>query len=183
MALSFEKFPKIPRRKNVLMVVTEKIDGTNAQINIPSDPAEPLLVGSRNRVITPGKDTDNFGFAGWVAENEEMLRRLGPGRHYGEWWGAGIGRRYDLEEKRFSLFDTGRYRNGLPEGVPVSLVPILAIHSPDMTVLDAVLAKLKAEGSIAAPGFMSPEGAVVNIDGVVWKEIFDKSGPSPEEGN
>lgn len=184
MALSFEKFPKIPRRKNVFMVVTEKLDGTNAQINIPADPDEALLVGSRNRVITPGKDTDNFGFAQWVSENEPMLRRLGPGRHYGEWWGPGIGpRNYGLTEKRFSLFDVSRYRNGLPEGVPVSLVPVLLIHSPDMNALDAALNKLRTEGSVAAPGFMNPEGAVVNIDGVVWKEIFDKSGPSPEEGN
>jgi hypothetical protein len=181
MGLSFEKFPKVPRRKHVAMVVTEKLDGTNAQINIPEDPTQPLLVGSRNRVITPGSGTDNFGFAQWVAENEAMLRRLGPGRHYGEWWGAGIGRRYDLAEKRFSLFDVSRFRNGLPEGAPVSLVPVLAINSPDMAVVDAAIEKLRSEGSVAAPGFMHPEGVVVTVGAIIWKEIIEKDGPSPEE--
>jgi hypothetical protein len=179
----FEKFAKIPRRKNVLMVVTEKIDGTNCQINIPEDPSEPLLVGSRNRVITPGKDTDNFGFAAWVRDNEPMLRRLGPGRHYGEWWGQGIGRGYGLTEKRLSLFNTGRWaRDGLPEGVPCSVVPIILINTRDMVKLDAALEKLRAEGSVAVPGWMKPEGAVISIGPVMWKEILDKDGPSPEEG-
>ena len=85
MSLTFEKYPKIPRRKNIYMLVTEKLDGTNAQINIDPDPAVPLLVGSRNRVITPNaegkRQSDNFGFAQWVSENDGLLRRLGPGRH------------------------------------------------------------------------------------------------------
>jgi hypothetical protein len=182
MELSFEAFPKIPRRKAVLMVVTEKLDGTNAQINIPADPEQPLLVGSRNRVITPGKATDNYGFAAWVAENEQMLRRLGPGRHYGEWWGSGIGRRYDKQDRTFSLFDTHRFMGGVPEGCPVSVVPLLCINSPDIGVLDACIEKLRQTGSVAAPGFMRPEGVVVRIGKVLWKEILDKDGPSPEEG-
>jgi hypothetical protein len=37
----FEPFPKIPRLKNSLMRITEKIDGTNAQILIPEDPEQP----------------------------------------------------------------------------------------------------------------------------------------------
>jgi hypothetical protein len=178
----FVKFPKIPRLRNVLMSITEKIDGTNAQINIPQDPSEPLLVGSRNRIITPGKDTDNYGFAGWVAQHEAMLRRLGPGRHYGEWWGAGVARKYGLEEKRFSLFNVGRYsESGLPEGAPVSLVPVLYYGEFSMQAVYDCLEKLKREGSVAAPGFMQPEGVVVKVGEITWKEILDKTGPSPEE--
>jgi hypothetical protein len=64
----------------------------------------------------------------------------------------------------------------------VSLVPILLIHSPDMQKLDEVLDKLRNEGSVAVPGWMKPEGAVVSIAPIRWKEILDKDGPSPEEG-
>lgn len=177
----FVKFPKIPRLKNVLMTITEKIDGTNAQINIPGDATEPLLVGSRNRIITPGKETDNYGFAEWVRQNEPMLRRLGPGRHYGEWWGPGIGRKYSIPEKRFSLFNVSRFSEGFPEGCPVSLVPILYQGPFDMQALEACLERLKQDGSVACPGWMRPEGVVVKVMDITWKEILDKDGPSPEE--
>lgn len=69
--------------------MTEKIDGTNGQIVIT--PEGQVFAGSRNRYVEPGND--NYGFAQWVKSNEAALRDLlGPGRHYGEWWGAGIQR-------------------------------------------------------------------------------------------
>lgn len=182
--MEFEKYPKIVRRKGLHMVITEKIDGTNAQINIPDDPSAPFLVGSRNRVIAPdgnGQKTDNYGFARWVADNEVMLRRLGPGRHYGEWWGQGIGRGYGINEKRLSLFDTHRFRGGLPEGVPVGIVPILYSGQYDIGALEECLERLSQTGSVAVPGWMKPEGVVVWVNGQLWKEILDKDGPSPEE--
>ena len=98
---TFEAFPKIARLSREI-VITEKIDGTNAQIYITEDGK--IQAGSRNRIITP--EQDNFGFARWVEENHEDLLLLGEGRHFGEWWGQGIQRRYNLEEKRFSLFNS-----------------------------------------------------------------------------
>lgn len=185
--LQFEKFPKIPRLKNSFMRITEKIDGTNAQIFISDNPATPIQAGSRNRWIWPNdaenKDKDNYGFAGWVKENETMLRRLGPGRHFGEWWGAGIGRKYGLENKRFSLFNVGRFsKSGLPEGAPVSLVPVLYEGPVDMEMVALMRAKLIMLGSQAAPGFMQPEGLVVEIGPFMYKDIIEKTGPSPEQG-
>ena len=39
MSTEFEKFPKIPRMTSEMqMTITEKLDGTNAQINIFQDP-------------------------------------------------------------------------------------------------------------------------------------------------
>jgi hypothetical protein len=178
--LEFEKFPKIPRLKNSLMRITEKIDGTNAQILIPDNPGQPIQAGSRNRWIYPGKTTDNYGFAQWVEENSTMLRRLGPGRHYGEWWGQGVGRGYGMAGKTFSLFNVGRYKNGLPEGVPVSLVPVLYEGPVDMDMAGYIRKLLVATGSKAAPGFMKPEGTVVQIGEFVYKDIIEKDGPSPE---
>jgi hypothetical protein len=153
----FEAFDKIGRLSR-LTVITEKIDGTNAQICIPEEGG--FFTGSRNGWITPEKD--NFGFSRWANEHKEELLKLGPGRHFGEWWGSGIQRRYDLTEKRFSLFNVGRWT--APDAVLpacVHLVPTLyrGIFS-DAAVLEA-LETLRREGSRASPGFMKPEGVIV----------------------
>lgn len=150
----FPAFPKIPRLRRAI-VVTEKIDGTNALVSI--DEAGVVRAGSRSRWITP--EADNFGFAAWVAKHADELRALGPGHHYGEWWGAGIQRRYGLAERRFSLFNVGRWQ-GEPLPACCGLVPVLAEGVGDH-VVEQALARLRAEGSIAAPGFMRPEGVVV----------------------
>lgn len=159
--LLFEPFEKISRF-NRDVVITEKIDGTNALIAIADDGDE-LRIGSRSRWITP--EDDNFGFARWVKEHEDDVRKLGPGYHYGEWWGAGVGRRYGLKEKRFSLFNVARW--GAPETRPecVGVVPTLytgPMFGP-MGVYEVreCIEALRDEGSKAAPGFMDPEGIVI----------------------
>ncbi len=109
--IPFEPWPKIPRLYREI-VITEKIDGTNAGIFIPlwdeGSVSGPVYASSRKRWITPEKD--NFGFARWAEENKEtLIADLGPGMHYGEWWGQGIQRTYDWGEKRFSLFNVRRW--------------------------------------------------------------------------
>jgi hypothetical protein len=151
----FEAFSKIPRLKRGC-VITEKIDGTNAQIYFADDGQ--MFVGSRNRWITP--DDDNYGFARWAHENEAELRTLGPGRHFGEWWGSGIQRRYGVAEKRFSLFNVGRWATA-PLPSCVSLVPVLHNGEFSTGAVDTALELLRTRGSMAAPGFMDPEGVVV----------------------
>ena len=90
--IEFEGFPKIARLSREA-IITEKIDGTNAQIYIGEDGQ--IIAGSRTRWITP--DSDNFGFARWGEQHRVELAALGPGRHFGEWWGSGIQRGYGLE--------------------------------------------------------------------------------------
>lgn len=181
--MDFVKFAKIPRLANVGLIITEKLDGTNAQVTVPEDPAEPLIVGSRNRFITPGKTTDNYGFAQWVADNDTTIRQLPPGTHYGEWWGQGIARKYDMDRKVWSLF---RYGGELPEHPQLSRVPVLLHRQMDFSTatwgdVNEVIEALRLTGSVAAPGFMQPEGVVMTIDSHRYKIIFDKRGPSPEE--
>jgi hypothetical protein len=101
----FIEFPKMARFAREI-IVTEKIDGTNAQVWI-SDDGTDIRAGSRNRWLTYSED--NFGFAKWVMDHRDELLTLGPGRHFGEWWGSGIQRRYGLDEKRFSLFNVSRW--------------------------------------------------------------------------
>lgn len=155
--IGFQEFPKIPRLKRGC-TVTEKLDGSNGQIHI-TDEGE-VLAGSRSRYITP--EQDNYGFARWVKANEEELRKLGPGRHFGEWWGSGVQRGYGLKngDKRFSMFNVGRWKD---EPLPscVGLVPVLYEGPFSSDVIDRILDELRVGGSKAAPGFMNPEGIIV----------------------
>lgn len=156
--IAFVPFPKIARL-NRDCVITEKLDGTNAQVEICEDGS--VLAGSRSRYITP--EADNFGFARWVKENEDDLRKLGPGRHYGEWWGSGINRGYGLlkGEKRFSLFNVARWEDPTVRPACCYFVPIL-YRGPFLTYyVDSMIDVLRERGSFAAPGFMRPEGVIV----------------------
>jgi hypothetical protein len=175
--IEFVEFPKIARL-NRPVIVTEKIDGTNACIVIGEDGS--FRTGSRTRWIMP--DDDNFGFSRWAHEHrDELVAVLGPGTHYGEWWGSGIQRGYGLAkgEKRFSLFNATRWNETKPPTC-CHVVPVLA-SGVDMTATsEAGLLELERRGSSAAPGFMRPEGVVVyhtasrqlfkvTLEGDAWK--------------
>ncbi|WP_405620269.1 RNA ligase family protein [Streptomyces sp. NBC_00076] len=195
------EFIEWPKTKRLFrdIVVTEKLDGTNSAIHIskgtaveyPSTTfdAYPLKSGefyvdghvwrvtaqSRRRIITPGKTTDNYGFAAWVHDNAaDLIHILGEGVHFGEWWGRGIQRGYALDGKVFSLFNTARWRevdesNTSPEmraldsgiGAEIGAVPVL-YDGPfrEVSIVNA-LDRLRLTGSVAAPGFMTPEGVCV----------------------
>lgn len=193
----FVAWPKTARLFRDI-VVTEKLDGTNSAIHISALqdtgdghyifdlPAESyslvvdgtryiITAQSRKRIITPGKTTDNFGFAGWVYDNAaDLVRILGEGLHYGEWWGQGIQRGYGLETKKFSLFNTARWYDEGSDGTSmdfrayesdlvdqIEAVPILYAGVFDQEQIEAVLKELKENGSFAAPGFMNPEGICI----------------------
>ena len=165
----FEPFPKIPRLTREC-VITEKLDGTNAQVFI-SDDGLTMKVGSRNRWLS--LDQDNYGFCAWAVEHQDELMKLGPGRHYGEWWGLGIQRGYGLTEKRFSLFDVHRWGPGRQE-LPAccGVVPLISDGMfSEMSTNDAI-ALLKERGSLAVPGYMNPEGIVIYHS--ASKQLFKK---------
>lgn len=171
----FKEFPKIARLSREV-IISEKIDGTNACIFIGEDGQ--FLTGSRTRWITP--EDDNYGFARWAHEHREELLTLGPGTHFGEWWGSGIQRGYGLVngEKRFSLFNVIRWAlwGTEPQRIATAdpriekyqdvapmccaLVPVLHRGIFDTAAVDAAIDFLSASGSKAAPGFMRAEGVV-----------------------
>lgn len=158
MSIEFTPFPKIARL-NRECTITEKIDGTNAQVHITEDGT--VLAGSRTRWIT--SQADNFGFAKWVEANADDLRKLGPGSHFGEWWGSGIQRGYGLQkgEKRFSLFNVVRWADDAVRPACCSVVPTLYQGPFDTIETHACVEILRELGSRAAPGFMKPEGVIV----------------------
>lgn len=155
MSVEFREFPKI-FRLNRAVVVTEKLDGTNGCVVVGEDGS--VAAQSRSRIITP--EADNFGFAKWVQANEDELRTLGPGYHYGEWWGSGIQRGYGLTEKRFSLFNVTRWAESRPACCGVVPVILQGENEDGFLVAYKALGMLREHGSYAAPGFMKPEGIV-----------------------
>lgn len=189
--MEFNGFPKMARLSREV-IVTEKIDGTNAQVFVADDGT--VLAGSRTRWIT--RSDDNYGFAAWVESHRDELLTLGPGRHFGEWWGAGIQRRYGLNEKRFSLFNVHRwalhgtepkiYQTSDPRAPKMQdvlppccgLVPVLYQGEFDTAAVDSCIEQLRRLGSVAAPGFMRPEGVVVFhvAGGVGFKKTIEKDG-------
>lgn len=152
--MDFVPFGKIARLSRGI-VVTEKIDGTNACVYIGE--SGEFRTASRTRWITP--DDDNFGFSAWAHENKECLMQLGPGHHFGEWWGQGIQRKYGLSERRFSLFNVTRWAGRQPACCHV--VPVLYEGVFSEEHIDDALNTLRKHGSVCAPGFMDPEGVVV----------------------
>jgi RNA ligase len=188
MEIEFQSWGKIPRL-NREMVLTEKIDGTQAAIGIRYVPTADLIAGtwpidvgtlinvapdetycvyaqSRNRLIDPKHD--NHGFAKWVWDNaEDLVTTLGEGIHYGEWWGSGIQRGYGLAkgEKRFSLFNVKRWEflnDPTVHGFPgMYCVPVIYRGPFSTLAVDVEIESLRITGSLAAPGYMNPEGIVV----------------------
>lgn len=168
---AFKPFPKIPRF-NCDIIITEKIDGTNAIVYVSEPVAgdkdgQQVTAGSCNRWLTE-KD-DNFGFAAWVQDNSEDLKKLGPGYHYGEWWGYGIQRGYGCKakegiygkpERYFSLFNVTRWHyESMPPGC-CEVVPILYRGPFKWDKIEECMMELKHWGSQAA-NYTDPEGIVI----------------------
>lgn len=175
----FQEYNKIPRLFRDI-IVTEKIDGTNASITITEDGR--IQAGCRTRYIFPNKPrepgkkaevTDNYGFAAWVEQNKSELLKLGKGRHYGEWYGKGINRNYGLDHKRFTLFNTSVDRSTLPSCV--SVVPVLYSGIFSLDAIRGCLELLRTSGSVAVPGFANPEGIVTfhTAAGKLFKTTLD----------
>jgi hypothetical protein len=175
----FAKWPSIQRLSSETCWITEKIDGTNGIIFVPDEPDKPILAGSRERWLSnedgtpPEKGKDNYTFGAWVYERRDSLRRLGPGYHYGEFYGAGIQRRYGLTTKRFASFEYWRDDIQIPD---VDVVPVLYTGEPTEGILFDTLQYLKAMGSILVPGFMKPEGIVItfkNMKSAKFKKLCE----------
>lgn len=176
----FQPFPKV-HRLNRRVIITEKIDGTNAQVIVYPDGT--IRAASKSQFLEPGKKTDNFGFAHWVRDNTTELLKLGVGRHYGEWWGLGIQRGYGLFERRFSLFNVARWSASEDRPNCCHVVPILIeLATMDYGEIESTMKDLKQSGSFAAPGFNDPEGIVIHhtqsCQSFKWTYKNDEEGKS-----
>lgn len=196
MTIEFTAWPKTSRFFRDI-VITEKIDGTNAAVGIQrvesadysntdvidyvySDTGiYAVYAQSRNKLIKLGQD--NAGFAGWVSQHtHELYTFLGEGLHFGEWWGSGIQRGYGKSkgEKHFSLFNTHRFNEieAVSDGL-VRSVPVLYQGPLEQLVIVKLLELLKDRGSYAVPGFKNPEGICIyhTSSGIVQKVTLDNN--------
>lgn len=194
METKFEGFGKIPRLSRDC-IITEKIDGTNASVEV-LDCQDPVILerphvaysingyyiyaGSRTRWITP--EADNYGFARWVWDNAEELTKLGHGKHFGEWWGKGIQRGYNQISRRFSLFNTARWSDPLVRPVCCDVVPVLYEGMFDTGLAEGVVGTLRNSGSMAAPGYPFPEGIIFHKAGnLMFKKTVEKDDEPKEK--
>lgn len=199
--MEFEKWPSIPRLSKEKAVVTEKINGSNSCIRIRSydgtvddsdvvlhvvvnDEPYSIWAQSRTRFLKPNKSNDNFGFAVWVHNNaNKLVDILGPGNHYGEWWGSKIQCGYGLTngERRFSLFNAPRWNEaidiypGSTEVKELCTVPMLYSGSFIDMDLTSLREDLLRNGSEAMPGFKA-EGMVLYLRELdaSYKILLDK---------
>ena len=174
--MEFPAFPKIPRL-NRDCVITEKIDGTNGQVNIvPKNTYITglfdeecrievndywIFAGSRSRWVSFKED--NHGFYKWVAEHkDELVTQLGEGQHFGEWWGAGINKRYPGAPKTFSLFNTLRWTMPkLQKQLTIcDVVPVLYEGQFNTSLCNEYVQIQREQGSLVWPGAKA-EGIVV----------------------
>lgn len=188
MTIEFVEFPKIYRLGGPI-IVTEKIDGTNACIIIEGNE---IAAQSRTMLITP--ENDNFGFARWVRDNKDMLIEiLGEGRHFGEWHGKGIQRGYGIAMKRFALFNTTRWNREEVESKShgtVTVVPVLYTGEFDTEAFKLILESMRTGGSVMYPGFMRPEGIAIydTRSGTGYKKTLERDDtgklyPKDKHGN
>ena len=153
----FRKWPKTIRPKANTIIITEKMDGTNACVVVEN--SEVVAVQSRNRFIKIGDD--NMGFAVWVEQNKDELVKLGDGYHFGEWVGEGIQKNpHNLTGKHFYLFNTRRPSDTLPDCV--KQVPILYHGEYDVAEIDRVYTELWQRATGGEEPYM-PEGLIVHF--------------------
>ncbi len=191
----WRKYPKTTRLSKCRMRITEKLDGTNAAIEIIEklDGPNIVLSYSRNRqlgepkpyttVLEDGsektymsKEYEHFGFREWVKENAKRLSELLPvGIHYGEWCGPGIQKNpLGLPSKRFFLF------NGYPkdtevekaQGIGLFEVPTLYIGKFSIEKIEEVHNDLLSNGTKVFNSIepKSPEGIIINAFGTRFKK-------------
>lgn len=141
------------------IVITEKIDGSNCVIGIDLH-EDVVYAGSRTKWLTEAED--HFGFWKWVHENRDSLvRDLGHGLHRGEWFGQKMQRKYGMDHREFALFNTDKWGDKEFQTPNLRSVPVL-YHGPFSE--DAIIGRLdelREYGSVAAPGFMNPEGICI----------------------
>lgn len=153
------------------VVISEKIDGANCAViiqeSIDADvydfsigivgPDRPITetvfpddyytVGaqSRTKIVTP--DDDYKGFAAWVLNHAvELVRVLGVGRHYGEWFTKG-------GAADFYLFNTKRWHDVAKHEVEgLHCVPILYEGDYYEGLIREHLIELRTNGSLIYDG-------------------------------
>jgi hypothetical protein len=154
------------RDKNDVVIVSEKLDGSNVGVAILD--GQVLALGRAGYLANTSKFIQHQMFASWVAQNEKrFLNLLSEGqRCVGEWLAQAHGTRYDLWHEPFVIFDIMEGHKRLPWSTMRSRVinrgfiaPLEINYGPSCSV------ELAME-RIGKHGF---HGAVDPVEGAVWR--------------
>jgi len=172
------------RDKHDLVIVTEKLDGSNVGVARIGDTIAPL--GRAGYLAASSPHEQHRLFAAWAWENfDRFMAALEDGeRIVGEWLAQAHGTRYDLPHEPFVMFDVMRGAERMPWDTviwrarmggfvtPTVLTPPLLWSGPSVSISIEM-----AMGILGTYGF---HGALDPVEGAVWRverdKVVDKTG-------
>lgn len=165
-----------PRDKHDLIIVQEKLDGSNcavAKIN-----GEIIALGRAGYRAETSPFEQHHLFAFWVKQNESRFAEIlkDGERIVGEWLAQAHGTRYNLPHEPFVVFDLMIGHERLPYGQfslrieKSGLPPPRLIHIGEPMSIEDVLSKLEPSG----------HGAIDSVEGAVWR--VERNKPTGKKG-
>lgn len=152
------------RDRDDLVIVTEKLDGSNVGVAFVDDKI--LALGRSGYLAQTSQYEQHQLFAAWVREREERFRAaLQPGqRIVGEWLAQAHGTRYKLHHEPFVVFDLMEGEKRLPWAKLEEL--------GELFVLPHVVQKggpVSVGLGFEALGKYGAHGAIDPVEGMVWR--------------
>jgi len=185
----FKRYPRIKRSLGLgNMLITEKIDGTNAMFVIEDKKLtllgthrrQLLMIGDpkliehyqhipdleyRESLMAEEPRRAHFGFVGWCEDHKEELESIGDGVYYGEWVTPEVKgcQRYPYEgPPKLFLFCPQRWPEQRPQPACLDLVPTLYRGPFNEEMIQTVIDELDGD-SVAFPGSDNPEGIIIEL--------------------
>jgi len=156
---------KQTRDKNDLIIVQEKLDGSNCSVAKVN--GQIVALGRSGYLAETSPYEQHRIFANWVLSNEERFKKLlhEDERVCGEWLAQAHGTIYNLSHEPFVVFDLitknerTTYHNFLLRVLPLGFVVPNLIHIGQSLSIEKALKKIEVSG----------HGAVDEVEGVVYR--------------
>ncbi len=156
---------KQTRDKNDLIIVQEKLDGSNCSVAKVN--GQILALGRSGYLAETSPYEQHKIFAKWVLSNEERFEKLlhEDERVCGEWLAQAHGTIYNLSHEPFVVFDLmtknerTSYHNFLLRVLPLGFVVPNLIHIGQSLSIEKALKKIEVSG----------HGAVDEVEGVIYR--------------
>jgi len=179
------------RNKNDMVIVTEKLDGSNVGIARIGSEIIPLSRAGYRAETSPYEQ--HHMFARWVHQQwSRFLGVLNDGeRLVGEWMAQAHGTRYDLGGEPFYAFDLTKGHQRLPYEHLLSrlrrgdIQTPMCIHNGNAPLsIEEAMAKLGGDSGFSifpnGPRTWGFHGAVEPVEGAVWRVEIDR--PTGKKG-
>jgi hypothetical protein len=165
------------RDKHDLIIVTEKLDGSNVGIAFVGDQIHAL--GRAGYLAQSSKYEQHQLFAHWVREREELWRKmLKPGeRLVGEWLAQAHSTRYTLPQGPFAAFDLMVGEERLPFAQIKARCDEFHVPMPRLLHIGGPLS-VEAAMALHGPG---DHGLLDDPEGAVWRVERRKNGKGDHE--